>query len=1165
MQRLGLKIIFLLIALVGWSNSASAKTLTVIKSGSGSDYGSIVSSSPSGINCGNSTTQTTCSEDLTDGVRTTLTASTTLNSGSFFAGWQVYYKINGTFVPQPDLCLGLDPTCNLTMTYEEAQVRAKFDLGYILTLKREGDGAGSILSTSNNLQNECINTTCQQTYEQRRTVTINAIPTINSTFSGWVVDGIIQVTGSSCPPTSTSCSVTMDKAHSLVARFSKSVSGSYTASVLKQGSGSSFGSVSSNLLDSKQIQCGINAGKCSDSFNSNSNITFTADATSSNKKGLIFAGWQVWYWHPELTEPTWVQEVNMCTGLQPTCDVTMVQEVRVLARFDLDFTLTVVRDGNGVGSIITTSPELNKCTIESTKTICSQTFVGDQEVSLTAVPELKSRFVKWNGCDSMRDDNLDGAQEVCIIKMNQAQIITATFEAIDSAKLSVTKDPSGTGTGTIKSDIQGLNCGTICTRNFTYNTTMTLTAIPDAGSEFIGWGGDWCSGAELTCTLTMNQAKDVTALFQKGFRLTLAKQGSGDGVVTSNPSGISCGSTCAFSYVNNTSVTLTIKPTNGATFLGWGGNCSGTQLTCTLTMTEAKDVTFSLSGVGLSKALDNTMTWITGGDVPWVGQLQKFIFGDSAAVSGVIQHGQNSYIQTTVPGPGKLSFYWQVSSDVADKLSFETTGIKTSISGNVNWEKKTYDLPAGSHTLKWTYAKDADITKGADSGWLDRVEYNGGTILTVAINQEGGYGNVVSTPNGINCDANTCNSNYTTGTVVKLTANAIGGSEFNGWSGACTGNSQTCLVTVKTPLNVTATFTWKNNPTLLTDAALKLGLLNDTGIDWCASNNSNYPADKDNKCASLLSSFANQDAHIGRDYHARKGELPKLGKGDAGFDYSKICNNGEEEGVGNCPKNPALGTTEIDWGCTRDNVSGLIWEVKTDSGVRGKEELYTWYNSNDGSNGGSKGDSCTNSNCNTEKYVVTINQQGLCGAIDWRLPTRQELHTIVHHGQSNPAIDVSFFPNTSPNGYWTATPSASMPFNAWYIDFAAGWDFWDNKTNKQRIRLVRTCDDCKLSSSSSSPTFRNAKLDLPLVNVEGKYYSAALSVVNDNPLTFELVNADTVKKPIGRRTDQAYYYLNGTLVIGGIEVGNDHYNAMLEQRNANGKMRFVLRDAHKIQ
>src|SRR5512133_2108767 len=56
--------------------------------------------------------------------------------------------------------------------------------------------------------------------------------------------------------------------------------------------------------------------------------------------------------------------------------------------------------------------------------------------------------------------------------------------------------------------------------------------------------------------------------------LTVTKAGAGGGTVTSNPTGISCGSTCTKVYNKDTAVTLTASPSAGSTFGGWSGDCN---------------------------------------------------------------------------------------------------------------------------------------------------------------------------------------------------------------------------------------------------------------------------------------------------------------------------------------------------------------------------------------------------------------------------------------------------------------------------------------------------------------------------------------------------------------------------------------------------------------
>lgn len=70
---------------------------------------------------------------------------------------------------------------------------------------------------------------------------------------------------------------------------------------------------------------------------------------------------------------------------------------------------------------------------------------------------------------------------------------------------------TGTGSGTVSSSPEGINCGSACSVIFANGTNITLTATADSNSTFSGWGGD-CSGTG-TCNLTMSSNKSANATF----------------------------------------------------------------------------------------------------------------------------------------------------------------------------------------------------------------------------------------------------------------------------------------------------------------------------------------------------------------------------------------------------------------------------------------------------------------------------------------------------------------------------------------------------------------------------------------------------------------------------------------------------------------------------
>lgn len=230
--------------------------------------------------------------------------------------------------------------------------------------------------------------------------------------------------------------------------------------------------------------------------------------------------------------------------------------------------------------------------------------------------------------------------------------------------------------------------------------------------------------------------------------------------------------------------------------------------------------------------------------------------------------------------------------------------------------------------------------------------------------------------------------------------------------------------------------------------------LNDTGIVWSGH------ATNGNASFCDPAHPAGQDCHFGRDAAAAAGTLQKVGAStpnngiDNGFDYTKISNSGNP-----LPESAVLGDGPDDWACTRDNVTGLIWEVKTASGLRSQDHTYTWYDSTspDGNPGTASGGSCeTAGRCDTEKFVADVNALGLCGANDWRMPSVKELEGIADLGRYNPAIDPGFFPNTPSSDFWSDSPNANNSSYAWVVGFNYGDAYgYINRSTSNRVRLAR--------------------------------------------------------------------------------------------------------------
>ena len=152
-----------------------------------------------------------------------------------------------------------------------------------------------------------------------------------------------------------------------------------------------------------------------------------------------------------------------------------------------------------------------------------------------------------------------------------------------------------------------------------------------------------------------------------------------------------------------------------------------------------------LNVVDLTEALNATnLTWTTGGNVPWFSETAVNHDSLAAAQSGIISSGQTSWLQTTVTGPGTLTYWWNVSSEGASNyLDFTIGGVEQArIAGVITlgfygWQLQTNYLGAGTQTVQWTYIKtDSGISNsGRDSGWLDQVGYvAGGTAPYMTLN-----------------------------------------------------------------------------------------------------------------------------------------------------------------------------------------------------------------------------------------------------------------------------------------------------------------------------------------------------------------------------------------------------------------------------------------------
>jgi hypothetical protein len=163
----------------------------------------------------------------------------------------------------------------------------------------------------------------------------------------------------------------------------------------------------------------------------------------------------------------------------------------------LTFSLSVGRDGNGLG-LITSTPAGISC-----GSVCRASFSSGSYVTLRATANAGSAFSGWTGACTGTGS--------CGVLMTGTRSVTSRFNLSAPTLLTLDVLRVGLGEGTVVSSASGINCGAICSAGFTSSTSVTLTANPSAGSVFDGWSGA-CSGTGA-CILTMSQARLIIANF----------------------------------------------------------------------------------------------------------------------------------------------------------------------------------------------------------------------------------------------------------------------------------------------------------------------------------------------------------------------------------------------------------------------------------------------------------------------------------------------------------------------------------------------------------------------------------------------------------------------------------------------------------------------------
>jgi hypothetical protein len=163
-----------------------------------------------------------------------------------------------------------------------------------------------------------------------------------------------------------------------------------------------------------------------------------------------------------------------------------------------------------------------------------------------------------------------------------------------------------------------------------------------------------------------------------------------------------------------------------------------------------------------------------------------------------------------------------------------------------------------------------------------------------------------------------------------------------------------------------------------------------------------------------------------------------------GLVESILYNNGDD-----FTKISASGTVLLssasEWACVRDNITGHVWEVKSDSGLHSIHNQYRW---------GGVGAEQFGTEFYDDWNVLVNGSQGLCGYGDWRVPNRAELIAASNDGQRAVVLMTQYFDYDS-SYFWSSSAAQAYSGFAWNVGFGIANSNGHPRGTGKPVRLVR--------------------------------------------------------------------------------------------------------------
>jgi uncharacterized repeat protein (TIGR02543 family) len=469
-----------------------------------------------------------------------------------------------------------------------------------------------------------------------------------------------------------------------------------------------------------------------------------------------------------------------CTGTAP-CTVTMTADTTITANFSQDAYILTVISAHGTVSIVPDQP----------------TYTYGTEVLLTmGTVDPGWTFTGWSGGGCAGTDP-------CTVTMYSDTIVTANFYGYE---YQLTVDVSPAEGGSVLINPAG---------PYHLNDLVTLTPQAATGWLFQDWGGrnsnDLINNLDGTWGLVMDEDKTVKANFsQITYLLTVSKEGTGSGTVTSNPVGIDCGLDCSEAYIYSTLVGLSASANAGSTFTGWeGGGCTGTG-PCSVIMNTDTTVTanFTQDAYTLTVISDH-------GAVSRVPDQPTYTYGTEVLLSmGTVDPGWTFTGWSGGGCTGTAPCIVTMTADITVTANFTQDVYTLTVISDHGTASIVPDQPT------YTYGTEVLLTMGTvDPGWTFTgwegggcagtdpctVTMNADTTVTANFIQDAYTLTVISDHGTVSIVPD--QPTYTYGTEVLLTMGTVDpGWTFTGWSGGgCTGTDP-CAMTMTADTTVIANF-----------------------------------------------------------------------------------------------------------------------------------------------------------------------------------------------------------------------------------------------------------------------------------------------------------------------------------------------------------------------